>query len=80
MKVKKNCIMGDPVMLDRYTAKWATVRLHPLTFYRRLDLFRSSLGKVKGLYAEIDSGQFVSIRFSEQDDIKEFYKTHEEYV
>ena len=80
MKVKKNCVVGDPVLLDRYTSDWASIRLHPITFYRRLDVFRKSLKKVKGFYAEIDSGQFVSIRFSEQDDITAFYKTHKEYV
>jgi hypothetical protein len=57
-----------------------SVRLHPTTFYRRIDEFYESLSKAKGLYAEIDMGQFVVIRFSEKDDVTAFHRRHHEYI
>lgn len=80
MKQKGNRLIGDPVTLDSYTADWESVRLHPTTFYRRLDLFQKGFKKVKGLYTEIDMGQFVTIRFSEKDDLTEFHRMHHEYL
>lgn len=80
MKQKGNCLIGDPIALDSYTADWQSVRLAPNTFYRRHDQFQKGFKKVKGLYAEIDMGQFVTIRFSEKDDLTEFHRLHHEYV
>ena len=80
MKQKGNCLIGDPVTLDSYTADWESVRLHPTTFYRRLEQFQKGFKKVKGLYTEIDMGQFVTIRFSEKDDLTEFHRMHHEYL
>ena len=80
MKQQGRCIIGDPVSLDSYTADWESVRLHPATFYRRLEEFQKGFKSVKGLYAEIDMGQFVVIRFSEKADMTAFHKMHHEYV
>jgi hypothetical protein len=64
MKQKGKCLVGDPVRIDSYTADWQSVRVHPTIFYRRIDEFYLGYKSVKGLYAEIDMGQFVVIRFS----------------
>jgi len=80
MKQQGRCIVGDPVTVDSYTADWMSVRLHPTTYYRRFDEFQKGFKRVKGLYAEIDQGQFVVIRFSEKDDMTAFHKLHHEYV
>ncbi len=80
MKQKGNSITGDPVQLDLYTSDWMTVRLHPSVYYRRQDQFCDSLKKTKGLYAEIDMGAFIYIRFAEKDDLTNFHRVHNEYV
>jgi hypothetical protein len=80
MKQIGKCITGDPVRLDNYTADWMSVRLNPATFYRRSEEFYTGLETVRGLYAEIDMGQFVVIRFSEKSDMTAFHKRHHEYV
>lgn len=80
MKQQGKCIIGDPVSVDNYTADWMSVRMHPATFYRRLDEIQKGFGKMKGLYAEIDHGQYVTIRFSEKDDMTEFHRRHHEYI
>ena len=80
MKQKGKCITGDPIIVDSYTSDWETVRLHPTIFYRRQDEFQKGLKTVKGLYAEIDMGQFVVIRFSEKADMTAFHKRHHDYV
>lgn len=80
MKQDGRCIVGNPISVDSYTADWNSVRLHPATFYRRYDEFQQGLNTVKGLYAEIDLGQFVVIRFSEKDDMTAFHRRHHEYV
>ena len=80
MKIQGNCVTGDPVMLDRYTANWLTVRLHPTTYYRRQDAFFDSFKSIKGLYAEIDRGEFICIRFTDKDDVTNFHKMHHEYI
>ncbi len=80
MKQEGRCIIGDPVRLDSYTSDWLSVRLHPTIFYRRLAEFQKGFKTVKGLYAEIDMGQFVVIRFSEKTDLTAFHKRHHEYV
>lgn len=80
MKQQGKCIIGDPVSVDNYTADWMSVRMHPGTFYRRRDQIHSGFSKVKGLYAEIDHGPYVTIRFSEKDDMTEFHRLHHEYI
>lgn len=80
MKQRGNSIIGDPVAVDNYTTDWMTVRLNPATFYRRFDEFQSGFKDVKGLYAEIDMGKFVYIRFSEKDDATNFHRIHHEYI
>lgn len=80
MKQQGRCIVGDSIRIDSYTSDWAAVRLHPATFYRRFDEFQKGFAAVKGLYVEIDMGQFVIIRFSEKEDMTAFYKRHHEYV
>jgi hypothetical protein len=80
MKKQGNFVTGDPVRLDKFTGSWATVKLHPAVFYRRIDQFHDSLNSVRGLYTEIDTGECVMIRFSEKDDLAAFYKTHNQYV
>ena len=80
MKQKGNCLLGDPVLLSNYTAKWESIHVHPTTFYRRLDRFQKGFKKVKGFYVEIDMGDFVVIRFSEKDDLTAFHKMHHEYI
>ncbi len=80
MKQNGKCLVGDPIQVDSYTSDWLSVRLHPTTFYRRLDDFRDGFAKVKGLYAELDMGQFVVIRFSEKEDVTMFHKLHHAYI
>lgn len=80
MKQKGKCLTGDPVRIDSYTSDWMSVKLHPTTFYRRQDEFYHGLDKSKGLYAEIDMGQYVVFRFSEKDDVTAFHRRHHEYI
>jgi len=80
MKQLGKCIIGDPVRLDRMTSDWLSVKLHPATFYRRLAEIEKGFGNVKGLYTEIDMGQYVSIRFSEKDDLTNFHRLHHQYI
>ena len=80
MKQRGKCIAGDPIIVDSYTAKWESVRLHPTIFYRRIDEIQKGFKSVKGLYAEIDMGQFVVIRFSEKEDLTAFHRRHHEYI
>jgi hypothetical protein len=80
MKQQGRCIIGDPISVDSYTTDWLSVRLHPTTFYRRYDEFQRGLKTVKGLYAELDFGQFIILRFSEKDDMTAFHRRHHEYV
>lgn len=80
MKQKGKEIVGDAVKVESYTSDWAQVRLHPGVFYRRYEEFEKSFKKVKGLYAEIDQGQFVTIRFSDKSDVTMFHRNHHEYI
>lgn len=80
MKQKGHEIIGDVVKVDSYTCAWDQVKLHPSIFYRRYDEFSKSFRAVKGFYAELDLGQYVSIRFSEKADITKFYEIHKEYL
>ena len=80
MKQHGRCITGDPIIVDNYTADWMSIRLHPTTFYRRIDEFEAGFTDVKGLYTEIDMGQYVIIKFSDKDDVTAFHRRHHEYL
>ena len=80
MKQIGKCLTGDPIRINSYTADWLSVRLHPTTFYRRQDEFQEGFNKVKGLYTELDLGQYVLIRFSNKEDLTEFHRLHHEYI
>jgi len=80
MRQQGKCIIGDPIQVDSYTAGWMSVRMHPTSYYRRQDEIQASLNKTKGLYTEIDQGQFVVIRFSEKDDVTAFHRSHHQYI
>lgn len=80
MKQQGRCIVGDPVRVDNYTAGWTSVRVRPATFYRRLDEFQEGFKHVKGLYAEIDQGEFVIVKFSEKEDLTAFHRRHHQYI
>ena len=76
MKQQGNCVTGDMNQVDKYTSKWPSIRLHPTAFYRRLNEIQENFRSLKGLYTEIDMGQFVLIRFAEKTDMIEFYKRY----
>lgn len=80
MKQEGKCLVGDPIQLDSYTASWLSVRLHPATFYRRLPQFEEGFKSVRGLYVELDLGDFVDIRFSDKEDLTNFHRMHHEYI
>lgn len=80
MKQQGKCIIGDPIRVDNFTAGWLFIRIHPSSYYRRQEEFIQGLEQAKGLYAELDLGQFVVIRFSEKDDMTAFHRRHHEYV
>jgi len=80
MKQQGKCIVGDPISVDGYTADWMSIRVHPGTFYRRLEAIYKTLDSIKGVYAEIDMGQFVLLRFSDKDDVTKFHRDHHEYI
>lgn len=80
MKQQGKCIIGDPIRVDNFTANWMSVRIHPGTFYRHQEEIHDGFGNTKGLYAEIDLGQYIIIRFSEKDDMTAFHRRHHEYI
>ena len=80
MKQKGKRVTGDPIRVDSYTTDWQSVRIHPTIFYRRMEEIQQGFKSVKGLYAELDMGQFVVIRFSEKDDLTAFHRRHHEYI
>jgi len=80
MKQIGNSIVGDPIRVDSYTSGWLSIRLHPSVFYRRLEQIREGLQKTKNLYATIDMGEYVYIRFAEKEDLTNFHRMHHEYV
>lgn len=80
MKQNGNCIIGDPVRVGDFTSSWDTISMHPSTFYRRYDQIQENLNNVKGFYTKLDLGDFVLIRFSEKDDLDNFYKNNYEYI
>ena len=80
MRLQGKCIIGDPIRINSFTADWMSVRLHPTTFYRRMEEFQEGFGKTKGLYTELDLGQFILIRFSEKEDLTAFHRRHHEVL
>lgn len=80
MKQVGKCLTGDPIRINSYTADWLSVKLHPLTFYRRMEEIQDGLEKAKGIYVELDLGQYVLIRFSEKSDLTEFHRLHHTYI
>lgn len=80
MKIKDQCVTGSMHVVNNYTQEWHQVRIHPATFYRRIDQFIEGFKTVKGLYTELDLGQFVSIRFSNKQDLTDFYRMHNAYL
>lgn len=76
MKQQGKCIVGDMREVDDFTSDWLSVKVHPAVYYRRQDEFQVTLDAVKGLYAEMDMGQYVLIRFSEKDDVTAFHRNH----
>lgn len=80
MKQEGKFISGDPVRVERYTSDWLTIRLHPATFYRRFDEFQQGFSEVKGLYTEIDCGQYILVRFSDKEDLTAFHRRHHQYL
>lgn len=75
-----NFLVGDVSGLESYTSDWFSVTLHPTTYYRRLDDMSMSLDAIRGMCAEIDTGESVVIRFSDKSDMTAFYKRHHEYI
>jgi hypothetical protein len=80
MKQQGRCIVGNDISVNSYTSDWISVKLHPTTFYRRYEEFQKGLDTVAGLYAELDMGQYVLLRFSEKADVTAFHKRHHEYL
>lgn len=80
MKQQNKCLTGDPIRVARYTSSWLSVRIHPASYYRRLDDFLESLNKTKGMYAILDTGPYVLIKFAEKDDLTAFHRQHHQYV
>lgn len=80
MKQLGKCIVGATHHVDGYTADWMSVKIHPATFYRRHHEIQETLSTIKGLYAEMDMGQFILLRFSEKDDVTKFHRNHHEYL
>ena len=80
MKILENCVTGDMVPVGSYTKDWYNVHIHPTTFYRKYDEFLKGFKQVKGLYTDLDFGQFISIRFSDKNDLTEFHRMHHEYI
>jgi hypothetical protein len=80
MKQQGKCIVGNPISVDSFTSDWMTIRLHPGVFYRRQEAFHTTLDSIKGLYAEIDMGEFILLKFSDKDDVTKFHRNHHEYI
>jgi len=80
MRQQGKLIVGDVIRVDSYTKGWNQVRLHPSTFYRRIDAFEKGFESMKGLYTHLDLGQYISVRFSNKDDLTTFHRLHHEYL
>jgi len=80
MRQDGKCIVGNPIQIESYTSAWHSVRVHPTTFYRRQEELIVGLDQSKGLYTELDMGEYVVIRFSDKDDLTSFHRRHNEYI
>lgn len=80
MRQQGKFIIGDVIRVESFTRDWNQVRLHPSTFYRRLDSFEEGFEKMKGLYTHLDLGQFISVRFANKEDLTTFHRLHHEYL
>jgi hypothetical protein len=80
MKQLGKCIIGEHRVVDSYTTDWMSVKLHPTTYYRRQEDIQPTLDNIKGLYAELDMGQYIILRFSDKDDVTAFHRNHHEYI
>lgn len=80
MKQDGKCIVGDPIRVDDFTSDWLSVRVHPATYYRRIDDFYAGFTDVKGFYTRLDQGEYVVIRFSEKEDLTAFHRRHNNYI
>lgn len=76
MKQQGRCIVGNLRDVDDFTSDWMSIKIHPAIYYRRQDEFDETLGQTKGLYAELDMGQFIILRFSLKDDVTNFHRNH----
>lgn len=74
MRQSGNCIIGDPIKVDNYTANWVNVKLSPFVYYRKQDEICNLLDKCVGPHTELDYGDYVSIRFLEKCDLELFCK------
>ena len=70
MRQSGKCIIGNQVCVDNYTAGWPSVKIHPSSFYQKYD--RYNFKSIKGLYTYLDFGQYVVVRFSDEDDLISF--------
>lgn len=80
MKQSGKCITGPIRAIDSYTSDWDSVRIYPTVYYRRHSEFQSTLDTIKGLYVELDLGQYILIRFSNKDDLTEFHRKHHQHI
>lgn len=76
MKQFGKCIVGDLRKVDDFTSDWMSIKIHPAVYYRRQAEFDKTLENMKGLYAELDMGQYILLRFSLKDDITDFHRNH----
>jgi len=76
MKQLGKCIVGDLRKVDDFTSGWMSVKVHPSVYYRRQEEFTKTLDETKGLYAELDMGQYILLRFAEKNDLTLFHRNH----
>jgi len=79
MKQVGSSIIGNLVQVNNFTKEWSEISLHPAIFYRNYDKFITTLEDGNGLYAEIDSGNNIIIRFSDNDDAINFHNDYNDY-
>jgi len=65
-------IVGDFVKIDNITKDWSQVAIHPVVYYRKEQRIEEALNAIKGLYAELDTGRDVYIRFQTEEDANTF--------
>lgn len=74
MKQINKCITGTQVCIDNYTADWPSIKIHPTSFYKNYNDMTNKMKSIKGLYTFLDLGQYVVVRFSNEEDIRYFRK------